>query len=89
MFDADAGHVGRAPGRHQHVLKTRAALLAAFAHAQHDVVAILLGLDDLGLEVQVDFFAQHLPRLAQHHRVGQLGHAAAARVQAHAHAQAR
>ena len=81
-------HVRRAPGRHQHVLEALAAFLAQrVAHMQDHLVAFLHRFDDLALERDVDFLAQHARSAAQHFGVADVGDGAAARVETHAHAE--
>ena len=90
VFDADPVDIGRAAGRLQHILKALGHFDAAsVADGQRDRVAIAHRAHHLGLEAQVEFLAQRARGRMQHVRVGQVGDAAAAREQRHAHAQAR
>ena len=86
-------HVRTASGRHQHVLEAFTGLLAErVARGEQDLVAPLavnlLRAHHFGLEAQVEFLVQGTHGRVQHLGVAQVGHAAAAREDAHAHAEA-
>ncbi len=74
-------------GRQQEVEVFGTAFTVLVLAGDGDLFAVLLHLDDLGIEAQVELVLEHLARHGQHFRVAQLRHAAAAPENRHAHAQ--